>query len=140
MRKIQIQIIAAAERIQIIGAEALGVRAGECPRRVSMNEKETAYLIKYRELLQKKKHIEGVIGCMSAICASLKDWQTTTADLGSPSPVQREWDDSPLSGLANLRTDLIVFHRAMRDLTSMWAQLGVEERIGLAAPGTLQST
>lgn len=105
-----------------------------------MTDKENAYLVKYRELSQRKNQVDSMVRSFSAICTALKDWQATTEDLGSISSraTLEEWSDETLGKLSGLRKDIIYFHQTMADLAKMWTNLSPEEKVGLAEPATLK--
>ena len=106
----------------------------------AMNEKERSYLLRCRDLMQKRNHINSQVRGFAAICSALKDWQITTEYLGSVSnsAILQEWSDDQLGKLTSLRTDIIVFHRMTRELTKIWGQMNPEEKIGMAEPSTLR--
>jgi len=102
-----------------------------------MNEKENAYLAKFRELHAARKVIEKMIAELRAICESLKDWQKTAGDIASMGGVGPEWSDGRLNGLLALRAAMVSFHGMKTELVRTWGNMATDEKVGLAEPATV---
>ena len=98
-----------------------------------MNANEQAYLKKYREADTLRDDINEMIADLHGICASLKTWQKTSAELASGTS---SWN--PLADISALQRSLVEYNRLTVELSRLWGNLARDERAGFAGPETLQ--
>lgn len=103
-----------------------------------MNQNEEAYLKKYRALADQRSKIEGMIGSLSGICQSLKDWQKTAAALCMPGG-DPAWADDRLMELSALKSHLVVYYQQSEEIRKAWGLLAPDEKLGFSDPNTFRT-
>ena len=105
-----------------------------------MNESETNYLNKYRDLFMKQAAIKSRIEQVKKVCKSLENWQETASGIVNSLNSHAEWTDESLSSSMNgveLRGLLADFYRSKKELRELHGTLKPDERSWLPAPEIL---
>jgi hypothetical protein len=108
---------------------------------MKLTEAEERYLDKIRELAAKNREIVGVIANMKRVCESLCDWQQTAADLASPDGASARdvWSADKIAALIGLQKRLVEYDQLMKTVETLWENLEVLQKDGLASPDTLKT-